>query len=304
MAKEDNTHTEVLSFDHIPPGMAGVKHPKGQARINPESLKAPASVSPNPNASAVALPSSYIPYPFKDLVVKKFTGLQMSMFHAAKTNGSLQSLAAAVTSCLEGVDATLLTSQDFRYLLYYLRLASLSTRTYTYRARCRNTKHLAKVVKGELKESTLETVEALKQSDLKADMLKLPKKTNPVLDALQIVPGHMRIADIIEFENNYDAEDESAMWLANRAFHIESVEGASMLEVYKDGPKAGQSKLNLKQRMHLIELLEPEAIDELDNWIESINNYGVYETLTTNCGECGQKIVTEVTISAQDFCPR
>lgn len=304
MANQDeNVRTEVLSFDHVPAGAVG-KHPNLAGLIDASKLKQPESVTPTPNQKAtVGLPSQYAPYTFKDIVLKPFTGLQMSRFYRAKTDGSLRSLAAAVSSCLENVDSTILTPQDFRYLLYYIRLTSLSTRTYTYKARCHNTLHLEKVVKGLLPESTLTTIEALKKSDLREDILAPIKCKTPVLDSLRIVPGHMRVSDIIAFDEEYEVEDDAATWLANRAFHIESVEGASMLDTFADGPKQGQSKLNLKQRMHLIELLSPEALQELDDWIEQVNNYGVYESITTTCGECGQKIVTEVTISAQDFCP-
>lgn len=274
MSQNEDNRVEIFSFDHI----------------KPDALSAPTSVQPNPTPKAlVPLPSQYIPYSFKDLIVKPFTGLQMSRFHRAKMDESLKSLVLAVNSCLEGVDAGELTTQDFRHLLYYIRLTSLSTRTYTYKARCHNAKHVERVLKGELPETSLYTIETLKKSDLDGELLQPTKMQTPVLDSLSVVPGHMRIRDIVAFEDQYVTEDDAANWLATRAFHIESVEGAS--------------KLELSKRMHLIELLSADAIAELDTWIDAINNYGISETVVTHCGECGQKLVTDVTISAQDFCP-
>ena len=238
----------------------------------------------------VPLPSKYIPYTFKSLQVKPFTGFQMSKFHKAKESSSLKDLVDAATSCIQGATANELTMQDFQWLLYYLRLTSLSNRTYNFVAVCNHSDHVNKVVEGVLPEDTLRTLEAMRMPMLDEQALQVPTTPLPNLTSLQVVPGHLFMQDLIDYEAEYSEPDEEIDWLATRAFHLSSVEG--------------KANLPLKVRVGVVQKLSPEAIDELETWVDAISNYGVNESITSTCGECGQKITTKVNISAHSFCSR
>lgn len=251
----------------------------------PHSISIPKELD---DSSTVPLPSKYQPYSFTSLQVKPFTGFQMSKFHKAKESSSLKDLVDAVSNCIIGATAADLTMQDFGWLLYYLRLTSLSNRTYNFESVCNNSEHVAQVVSGKLPQSSLKTLEALRMPHLDEVELTLPTTEFPLLTSIQVVPGHLFMRDLVAFDEAYPNPDDDIDWLATRAFHLHSVEG--------------KSNLPLDVRMEVIKKLPPEAIVELEDWIDQISVYGVNESVTSTCGECGQKLTTKVNISAHSFC--
>lgn len=248
---------------------------------------------------ALALPSNFLFYQFKELYASMVTAKQQSRFTRAAREGSLRLTIDTVSTCLNGVSAYDLTVPDFFYVMYWLRLASYTSFDFHHVSVCNNPEHLAAVQSGKKERDTLKTITTIKQTNLKETVLeKLPVVPQVVQDSgLQVQVQRMRdVADVEAYlESLPEDQREDQQMLALLACYIHPTQ---------HNPRwgAGEQPMTFAERVQIAETLPVDLVRALQNeWEEAANSYGVEESITVKCKDCGANVRTEIRIAAPDF---
>lgn len=315
----------VLDVKGPPPFMPPFEPTPGTStHFNPDDFKHPAEVLKDPNARSIkeplsdaersadyislALPSNFLFYPFKRLSARLVTARHQAKFLNASKQGSLRLAVEAVTSCLgDGVSALDLTIPDFFYVLLWLRLASYTTFDMNQVVVCNNVKHLAAVAEGKKSPETLKTLHVVKQTNIEERTLT----TMPVLPAILqasglrvSVPRMRDTCDMDDFLSDLpDGEKEEASHVAAIACMIDPVQYEARWTAGAAAEAQKVSSMTFAERFKVADRLNADMSRALINdWDTAINgSYGVTESITVKCKECGADVRTEIRISALNF---
>ena len=256
----------------------------------------PQSVT-DPLFTSIDLPSGFIFYQFKHLSVAQIRGKHQAKFALAAKRQSTRVTVEAITSLLgDGIQAKDLSIADFYAVMYWLRLNCMGKSTFNVHANCTDNDHLIKVAKGELpaetlKNSTLVSHTDLKQTDIdpKAVIEFMNRDDVKELEALGYTLTSPKMIDSIELEEVWEDKPEYAEieFLTDLAGSIASVDKSM--------------SLTLTERFEIVGNLEAKFIGVIRDWQEIVQSYGIEESVSLRCKECGAKIETELSISAHDF---
>ena len=235
-------------------------------------------------------------YPFKTLSVTSIKGKHQAKFSSAAKRKDTRLTVEAITSLMGGdISAADLTVPDFFYVMYWLRLNGAGSSPMKIRASCSSPDHVLAVAEGSKPVDSLYTVDIinstkLDQSEISSDevLAFLARSEVQELRDLGFNLTAPRMADSIELEEkwldkpNYDEVE----FLAELAGSISPIEGPP---------------LTLEERIKLVGEFEMPLLLLLKDWQEVVQSYGVEESVSLKCKECGAKIETEISISASDF---
>ncbi len=262
--------------------------------------QAPVAAKPveeqDPNLTPIDLPSNFHPYEFTKLYVRPIKGIHQSKFTASARKKSLRILVETISSLIEGASAFDLTTQDFRWLLYYLRKTNYVRVPLMITAFCSDEQHLLDVQEGRKPGETLKNIGSLNQSmftetALDVDTLKQLVAGDEYLSKTSL--GFQTVgeaAEIIEMEADGEDDDEidGKLWLAQLASFLgkKTVDG---------------EPITLRKRMEVVENLGPDEIASLQKYVIWAADYGVSETIRMKCKECDAEILETFQISASMF---
>ena len=295
---------QVSNLDQAPPPESQQRPAAPPAAQNQFAYQQQAVPEPPPPQSAVDpayapidLPSGFIFYPFKQLSVAQIRGKHQAKFALAFKRQSLKITVEAISSLLgDGVQAQNLTICDFYAVMYWLRLNCMGKLTFPITANCSDPQHVLDVVEKKKNPKTLKNYELisktdLKQTDLDPEKVKAFMEQDVVkeLEALGFTLTGPTIADTIDLEDNWSEKPEYAdiEFLTDFAGSIKSTDPTV--------------KLTLSQRIEIVGELEARFIGMLREWQDIVQGYGIEESVSLRCKECGAKIETQVSISAHDF---
>ena len=253
-------------------------------------------VDSDPDFVSVELPSKFRFYEFKEVSLRGIRVKHQAKFARSANEESTRLSVEAVSSLMgDNVSAMDLTIPDFFWVLYWLRLNNFSKTPMSHRAVCSNPQHVRDVAEGKKDKETLVTVDIIhrtRMEELDLDVVKLEELLrSPDLQELQdkgyqLTAPTMR--DSIELEENYSEEPnyKEIEFIAEAAACITPIEGGLQ---------------TLEQRMKVIEELMPDTMKVIGAFRELTEEYGVQESVSTKCKECGAVVKTKVSITAYDF---
>jgi hypothetical protein len=277
--------------------------------------------------TAVALPSNFGFYAFKDLYVKPFTVRHLAKLQKAHREASLLPVVEAVSSVIYTSDPRyadqaigfMLTLPDFYFVLYWLRLNSFTKSNYVHNTVCADPGHRQRVVDFEsldkyaaevqAKRMTIEDFERVKATALPKESLKISQifthtdmKVNHLAsipdpdfyrfedeDRLIFRPPTMR--DTLEFTEHPKMADtserEEFSYLAQIAVHLAHRDPSIVL--------------TLDQKIQIIENLSGDQAALVKQYDKQVRAYGVEEKVRVTCKECGAARVSKLTLAAHSF---
>lgn len=256
----------------------------------------PTQSESNANFFPLDLPSKFLFYRFKGTSVSAIRGKHQAKFASAAKRKDTRLSVEAVTSLLgDGVSAAELTVPDFFFVLYWLRLNSSSSSPMRVRAPCSNPTHVLEVAENQkplesLYTTTLINSTRLKQSEIDpsvvAEFLQRPEVL--LLREAGFNLTAPRMQDSVELEEKWVGKPEydEVEFLAEFAGSIAPIDG---------------TVLSLEERIAIVGEFETPILSLLRDWQAIVQSYGVEESVTFKCKECGANIDTEVSISASDF---
>lgn len=305
----------AMSFDRKPRvEMVDDVPPTSRSTPKPAEGKSYSEV----DALYVALPllSKFLPYSFKSLSLRPVRASEQTKFNRAHKEGLLRHLVDGVSATLEpGVSAYSLTSSDFYFVMYWLRVNSYTKVPYQHHTLCEDPKHVARVMSDDPKEALppesleikmLVTSSSLTQRELDASTLdkfylpdaigsRYPLGFATMADVVAITEKEDEIQLVVEREalqgdtsRDAEGEFEEWAWLADRASYL---------------TQGDNGERDLESRIRLVQTMSADDIQELEDYIQAATNYGVDEYVTVRCEECGAEKRTKVSISALSFLP-
>ncbi len=279
--------------------------------------------------SAVALPSNFGFYEFKDLYVKPFTVRHLAKLQKAHREASLLPVVEALSSVMYTSDprfaghamAFYLTLPDFYFVLYWLRMNSFAKSNYVHNTVCTDEKHRQRVVDfknldkyaAEVQSGRMDAAdfEALRAQALPEESLKISQivtATDLKVNHLETIPDSEiyrfededrlvfrppTMRDTLEFAEHPKMADtnerEEFSFLAQIAVHI--------------GHRDPSIKLSLDQKIGIIENLTPDQANLVKAYEKQVRSYGVEEKVRVQCKECGAARVSKLTLAAHSFLP-
>ena len=248
---------------------------------------------PNSEAEALSieLPSRFAMYEFKDLFASPIRAYHMAKMARAHSEKSLRLMAECVSSMLHTSDerfenvslAHQLTLPDFYYVLYFQRLTNYNKTRYLHTEQCSNPEHIAMVKEGKLKKESLKITELITSSMLKTTMLdQMPVIDEELMDGIRVRPATVQ---------------DSIDWLEDERFANEEFQFLGQIACYLEGE-------TFSQKIDLASSLTPDQVQAVMDYEKALFGYGVEETITIRCKECGASMKTPVNIDASAFLPR
>jgi hypothetical protein len=242
------------------------------------------------------LPSHFVFYPFKALSATSIKGKHQAKFSSAAKRKDTRLTVEAITSLLgDRVSAADLTVPDFFYVMYWLRLNGASNAPMKIRAPCSHPDHVLAVAEGRKSVDTLYTVDIINSTKLDQSELEASKVQEflerPDVQLLRDSGYNLtapRMQDSIELEEKWvdKPEYDEVEFLAELAGSISALDGTI---------------LSLEDRIKAVGEFELPLLALLKDWQEIVQSYGVEESVSLKCKECGANIETEISISASDF---
>jgi hypothetical protein len=274
---------------------------------------------------SLALPSRFAYYGFKDLYVKPFLAKHIAKLQKAHREQSLSPIVEAVSSVVFTTDeryagralAFDLTLPDFYMVLYWLRMNSFTKSNYVHTTRCNAEGHLKRVHDharlaeyeeqvrmkkmtpeefeairaAALPESSLDITQVITRSDIK--VVELEKIPDPAIyhfsDTSAMVFRPPTMKDVVEFSESPELQDkdtrEEFQFLAQLATHIQHT----------------QLELSLAQRVEIVGNATADQVDLIKEFEKELGDYGVVDTVTVACKECGSTRETRLSIAAHSF---
>lgn len=258
----------------------------------------------------VGLPSGFRFYPFKELSVRPLKGMDQAKLHQAATQNSIRHTVEAISATLgDGVSALDLTPQDFYYLMYWQRTQSFLKTPMIVKASCTDPTHNEHVIMGKpgptedspripVDEKTLELSIHVDRTTLDVKDLEITEQEGKyeLLDGIELHVETMR--DIVyAAEHLVDLADlAEAEWLAGYAAFLTPL-------LVPDSDSGEGRPENLLERMERVKELSPDQLAELDEYIREVTSYGVSESTTIKCPECGASNEVVIPFDARTFLP-
>lgn len=244
-------------------------------------------VERDPNYQTIFLPSGHLFYPFKNLAIRCLRASEKAKLHSSAQNNSLRLTVEAIGACLgDGVSAFDLTPGDFYFLMYWLRLNSMLKTPMVVRASCSDEKHNQAVFVGTEVEEDGKLVRKFKDErtlDLEITVQKTTLKTNylelkdldlsrwPALSGLDLGVETMR-----------DLVDAAEAWGPDTP-NLDELEYLAGYAVFLKRESVDEP---LTRRLDIVRGLGLDAIEEFDDYIKTVTQYGVEESATITCPEC------------------
>ena len=203
-----------------------------------------------PGHQRVGLPSMFIPYSFKELIVRPLNVGELAMIASANEQDDFTGLLDALANCLNE-DIRDLTGPDFRALLYWLRLNSYPRSPYTVKWTSRyGNKNEMRIRDTTLEIKKLETLTSEQYQTFRSKGIRFPT----VRDA--------------ERQKHYQA-DPRMRFLYDRAQY---------LHVDEPDPETGW----IGARISLLEKSPIEVLEDIREFVALTGNYGVTESIKTH----------------------
>lgn len=263
----------------------------------------------DPDYHNVHIPSGFQTYPFSHLSIRTLLGSHIAKFHRANKEASLRPIVEAISSTLEPeISAFDLMPGDFYFLMYWQRLNSMPKTPMLIEVVCDNEKHQDEIVEGVRDPETGEFQRDGDGNIIKKHIDTLTSTeylTNTTLDVKDLEPfkldefrdlhakyvlGYETMRDVVEqTEHIIEAEDGDPefAFLASRAAFLARMPGRE----------------TLKQRMAIVDSMEPDELDVLQRYIEKFSDYGVSESANVRCKECGASTRLNISFDARTFLP-
>jgi len=290
---------------------------------------APGFVRPIADAeyTAVALPSNFGFYSFKDLYVRPFSVRHLAKLQKAHRESSLLPVVEAVSSVIYTSDPLYagrpmgfeLTLPDFYFVLYWLRLNSFTKSNYVHNTVCADEKHRQRVIDFKSLDQYAKEVQAGRMSVEAFEQIKasaLPEESlniSQIVTATDVKVNHLEtmpdpeiyrfededrlvfrpptMKDTLEFAEHPKMADanerEEFSYLAQIAVHV--------------GHRDPSIALSLDQRIGIIENLTPDQAQLVAAYEKQVRSYGVEEKVRVQCKECGAARVSKLTLAAHSF---
>jgi hypothetical protein len=245
----------------------------------------------DPEGISIPLPSRFHYYPFKDLYVKPFRVFHLAKLSKANETGSLQTLVEAVSSVLSSSTSSSknlafeLTMSDFNSVLYWLRLNSFSKKQMRVTSVCSNPTHQHRVSTGEMSEASLNITTLYTNSDIKYTELESapdPEHYKVIHKGEVINLRPETIIQTIQFLDSPNWDDEEFGYKARIAAVL-------------DYPG------HLSEKVKLVDEMDPDQAHIALEFADLVDSYGVQETVTTKCMECGASGTVKIVVDAPCF---
>lgn len=242
------------------------------------------------------LPSNFVFYPFKELSAAHIRGKHQAKFSVAAKQSSTRLTVEAITSLLgDGVNAADLTIPDFYAVMYWLRLNCYGKATLPIVARCSDPEHVLAVAENKKTVKSLENMELISKTNLKETLLDT-KKVLDFLDKEEVKEFTAETGLILTAPRMFDSIEIEERWLERPDYsEIE------FLADYAGAIRSIERDLSLEERIDTVGNLEARHIAILSDWQELVTSYGVEESTSLKCKECGAGIEVDISISAHDF---
>ncbi len=250
------------------------------------------TVTPKTSADqySLDLPSRFSYYDFKDVYGTPLRVPHIAKIAKAHETRDLQMQVEAVSSVLStpGGDKNIamqLTMADYVSVLYWLRMVSYPKQQMRHYSRCDNEQHLADVEAGRKTQESLKIETVVLASDMKTkylDNIPDPEEYSVTVDGILIPFGPETLGDTIEFLSHAHWADEEFQYKSRIAAVLK-------LE------KATGRKWTWDQRIQFVdEFMTPyDAVKALE-FADIMDDYGVIETIETQCKGCGSKGVSQL----------
>lgn len=240
----------------------------------------------------VDLPSNFYFYSFKSLCLRTLLGQDQVKFTRAANEEKLKHLVDGIGSTLEPeVSAYDLVVPDFYWIMYWQRLNSFNKTPYIHNTYCENKEHNKKVANGELDPKTLTIEELITKTTLAEKVLDTSTLDKFFVEGglgTRYTLGCATMRDTVEITEISESPDtEEILWLAGYASYIRAVPGQESLD----------------DRIEIVKNMTPDDINELEEYISLVNDYGVSESIVVRCKECGAEMTSDIVINALSFLP-
>jgi hypothetical protein len=254
------------------------------------------------------LASKFIFYPFDDLHIRPFNTDEILLINYAANSDSLRPLKQAINAAIyEDINCGMMTHQDVKQLMAWLRLNSYPKSEFTYEAVCTDKDHQLKVVENELPVESLINNVVARDSDFEINYVNSDK-------AIEISNYIKNEYDIELFPSSFDMHielteltDEYAEVDNQGNYVMESLTPEHRHNLYIAtfakylSPMYGET---LKAKCEFFSALKLPAQFLKDIMLYQKETYhSIQENLTTTCGGCGATIVTNVTFDPLSFFP-
>lgn len=271
----------------------------------------------------VWLPSGFVPYEWKSLLIRRFTVGELSAIVRARTSGNMRHLIRAIDSTLS-VPVTDLTQGDFWYIMYWHRLNSYKKSPFVIDWTCSAKKHLERVAAGEVEAQTLKNLVTVNRSNLvenRLDEVEYKKWTDAIFETYQV---HVTPHSLADFVSALDEDEELTLareeltrkrdeaakegdvaTFIDEFFAQEEQQGAQEERGFLYRYASVMSKVHgesLTERVAFLNTCAPDLLDDLEEFIK-VCDHGVVETWTVECKECKESKKIEQTIDALTFLP-
>lgn len=270
----------------------------GNVTAPPKTESQPHGLTPPPNFDSryqsIALPSSFLFYPFKNLHMRLLSVRDQFALYAGQVKGSTRATVDVVSSCINS-SAYDLTVGDFYYILYELRLRSYTRAPLTVTWTCTADKHLKMIDESQIDGMTLEQVSTVNRSDMIVSQISAD-----------------RYVDIKAMEDRIFAEYglriepvRVGSWVeATESLADESPEDRAVVTFFdKYALSLSAQHGSIKDRRELIVNSVPDLLSELDLYIDMVD-HGVTEKFHVKCKECGTPETVTLSLDVPQFFPK
>lgn len=280
------------------------KTTSGSPPMNGPSLGTKTFAETNPGFYSVDLPSKFYGYPFKTLAVSPLKGLHIAKINRAQKENSLRFLVEALSSTLEPtVSAFDLKPGDFYFLMYWQRVNSYPKSPMLIEVDCTDPAHQLAVIEG-VKNSDGVLVKKPQESlvikeFLTATTLNVKDLVEPDLTEFEdlrsrYVLGYETMRDVVlTAEKVLDSEDGAPDFAFTAGL-------ASFLSPIQ---KEGEPPLDLAARCSLVDTMSVDDVNDLQRYIDVVTNFGVSESASIRCKECGALTRVNISFNALTFLP-
>lgn len=246
----------------------------------------------NPDYFQLDLPSNFIPYQFKSVSACHLKGYHQSKFSRAAKEDKIRYVVEAIGSTLEdSVSAFELTPADFYFIMYWQRVNSYSSMPLITEALCETAEHLNKVYNG-YKETEDGELKYLDEASLKNPLIlkstTLDVKQLSSLDLSEFEPiihyllGFETMRDVVDTTETLEKMVQKSLDNPKLDLDIEGYTWLAAKAAFLD--KTGRS---LDDRIEIVKKMTTAETNLLDKYIEVVTDYGVSDSTTFKCKECG-----------------
>lgn len=316
-APEAKTGTSMFSTRRKPTRLERERQRKGVDSTDDVLTQA----ETDPNYTTIGLPSQFAFYPFKTLTVCQMKGIHQAKLSRAAKDRKMRYVVEAISSTLgDGVSAFDLTPQDFYFLMYWHRLQSFPKNPQMIPYTCTNKEHIRRtILKTDhpeyLDPKTLDISTIMNETSLKTGYLE-DLDLSEVQDLIEKYDLHVEtMRDIVEFAELEEEEDylkqqeDSELGIEQTTATVEDEESdesfseVEWLKVRSVFLRRGPGRNTILERNEIVKEMSSDEVFQLDKYIESVTDYGVAESTTLKCKDCGASHRVKLSVDALTFLP-